>query len=278
MSVSSTHPLRLQDRVAVVTGAGSTADGEIVGIGRGIATQLSREGAKLVLVDLDRERVAETMDAIRSEGGQAIVVEGDVAREEDCRRIYEEAKAQIGDVSLLVNNVGITSGGGNIEALDMSAWNNVLAVNLTGALQMAKHAIPHFRAAGRGAMVHISSIGGIRAAGAGVSYASSKAGLIALSRELALMYGRERFRSNVIAPGHVFTPYIIATFNEERRAQRRKVAPLNIEGNAWDIARAAAFLLSDDARFITGVCLPVDGGVTQIGAFATHSLMTGADE
>lgn len=273
----SQHPQRFKDQVAVVTGAGSTAYGEVVGIGRAIATQFAREGARVAVLDLDEDRANDTRTAIAAEGGEAIVVIADVSREDNCARAMGEVAARLGPASILVNNVGVTKGGGRLETLEAEVWDRMLAINLSGAMFMAKHAVPQFRTAGSGNMIHIASIGGMRAAGAGACYSSTKAGMVALSRELALLYGREGFRSNVIAPGHMYTPIAIDAFDDKVRAMRRKVSPLNIEGTAWHVASAATFLASDEAEFITGVLLPVDGGVTTLGAFAAYGLITGED-
>lgn len=271
------HANRFSGRIAVVTGAGSTAHGDVVGIGRAIATQFAREGARVAVLDLDVDRARDTCRAITAEGGEAIVVIADVSQEEECARAMAEVESQLGAASILVNNVGITKGGGKLEALEAELWRRMLDVNLSSAMFMAKHSVPQFRKAGAGTMVHIASIGGMRASGAGVCYSSTKAGMIALSRELALLYGREGFRSNVIAPGHMYTPIAIEAFDEKIRTMRRKASPLNIEGTAWHVARAATFLASDEAEFITGVLLPVDGGVTTLGGFATYGLITGND-
>lgn len=271
------HLQRFAGRVAVVTGAGSTAIDDVVGIGRAIATQFAREGARVAILDLNEQRAEETRAAIVAEGGEAIPVVADVSREHDCARAMAEVEARFGPASILVNNVGVTKGAGKLETLETEVWNRMLEINLSGAMFMAKHAVPHFRKAGMGGMVHIASIGGMRAAGAGVCYSSTKAGLVALSRELALLYGREGFRSNIIAPGHIYTPIAIDAFDDVVRSMRRKVSPLNIEGTAWHVARAATFLTSDEAEFITGVLLPVDGGVTTLGAFAAYGLITGDD-
>lgn len=275
MNQSLGYPQRFAGRVAVVTGAGSTAHGDIVGIGRAIATQFAREGARVAVLDLDQQRADDTTAAIMAEGGEAISVVADVSREDDCVRAMNEIEAEIGPASILVNNVGVAKGGGKLETLETEVWNRMLEINLSGAMFMAKQAVPHFRKTGSGSMVHIASIGGMRAAGAGVCYATTKAAIVALSRELALLYGREGIRSNVIAPGHIHTPIAIDLFDDEMRNMRRKVSPLNLEGTAWHVAKAATFLASDEAEFITGVLLPVDGGVTSLGAFAAYGLITG---
>jgi NAD(P)-dependent dehydrogenase (short-subunit alcohol dehydrogenase family) len=273
MNTVEQYSARLKGRVAIVTGAGSTEDGGLVGIGRAIATTLAREGANVALVDISHERAMETLESILSEGGQAGVFQGDVSLESECVSVVARINAELGPPSILVNNAGVSRGAGRLESLDTKVWRDVLDVNLSGALYMAKNVIPHTRELGGGSLIHISSIAGILASGAGLPYAASKAGLIAMSRELALTYGRDKVRSNVVMPGHIYSQMSAAMITDELRELRRKVSPLGTEGTPWDVAKAVAFLASDDARYITATCLPVDGGVSTLGAFAARNLM-----
>lgn len=261
---------RLTGKVALVTGAGSQGDG--VGIGKAISLVFAAEGARVGLVDLDAARAQETLEQIEHAGGRAFAVTGNVTDDADCRRIVEETLARYGRLDTLVNNVGIGVGGGRVEQLDEAVWSHVLDVNLKSAVLMCKHALPHLLEA-RGSVVNIASIAGLRAFGGGVAYGASKAGLVQMTRELAVMYGREGLRANVVAPGHVYTP-LLAGLDAGSRDARRKVSPLGIEGDAWDIAAAVLFLASDEARFISGVCLPVDGGVIETGSLTAHRLIT----
>ena len=175
-------------------------------------------------------------------------------------------------LDILVNNVGVGLGGGRVDQLDEAVWDAVIDVNLKSAVVMSKHAMPALIAA-RGSIVNIASIAALRAHGGGVAYSASKAGMIAVTRDLAVMYGREGVRANSVAPGHIYTPLVEDMLDEKARDTRRRIAPLGIEGDAWDVAAATLFLASDEARFITGACLPVDGGVSEIAALTAHGLI-----
>lgn len=262
---------RLQGKVAIVTGAGTEGDG--FGIGRAIAYWFAREGAKVCVVDLDMARAEDTVQLIAHDGGEAIAVRADVADAADDARTVKETNDRWGRVDVLVNNAGIADGGGTLEALDMDHWQRVVDVNLKAAVLLTKYAVPQMIASRGGAIVNIASISALRAHG-GSAYGPSKAGLIALTRELGVMYGRDGIRANAIAPGHVYTPMAMRHLGEEAREARRKVAPLGIEGDAWDVAATALFLASDEARFLSGVCIPVDGGVTEIGPLVGHAFLS----
>lgn len=261
---------RLTGKVAIVTGAGSQGDG--VGTGKAIASLFAAEGARVCLVDRASERAEVTRQLIESAGGEAFVCAADVTSTTDCARVTAATLDRFGRLDILVNNVGIGVGGGRIEQLDEALWDQVMAINLKSAALMCKHAIPALIKA-RGSIVNIASIAALRAHGGGVVYGASKAGMIAMTNELAVMYGREGVRANVVAPGHIFTPLVEGMLDQKARDTRRQIAPLGIEGDAWDIAAATLFLASDEARFITATCLPVDGGVAAIGALSAHGLI-----
>jgi NAD(P)-dependent dehydrogenase (short-subunit alcohol dehydrogenase family) len=263
---------RLRGRVALVTGAGSTGEG--FGTGKAIAFSYAAEGAKVCLIDRDAEVAEATRSMIAAAGGEAIAYQGDITLAGDCEGMVAAALARFGKLDILVNNVGISIGGGALESLDMSVWDQVLNVNLRGAVLLTKSAVPHLLAAGHGAIVNIASIAALGASG-GTAYGPSKAALISLTRELALLYGRRGLRANVICPGHIHTPHVEAMINDTMRDWRRRIAPLGVEGDAWDVAAAAVFLASEEARFITGVCLPVDGGATQVLPMSGHGLLEG---
>ena len=239
------------------------------GIGRAIGQLFAREGAKVVLADLEIHRAAEVAETIQREGGSALPIAGDVSRHEDCRRIVDAVTQAYGTPTILVNNVGISRSAGSLVDMDLAEWSNVIDVNLKSAVAMSSLVVAGMKAAGGGVIVNIASIAGMQAYG-GSAYGPSKAALIAFTRETAVMHGRDGVRANVIAPGHVYTPHVGKLMTPELRAARRDIGPLGIEGNARDIAEAALFLASDAARFITGVLLPVDGGVTAIGPMAGH--------
>lgn len=262
---------RLVGKIAIVTGGGSPEGG----IGRSIAVTLAGEGAKVCVVDLDAGRADATAQEIREAGGEAVVALGDVSNPDQCRSIVAECVAAFGGLDILVNNVGISSGNPLVD-LDFAGWDRVMEVNLKSVVAMSGAAIPQMIARSGGAIVNIASIAGISAYG-GSAYGPSKAAMIHLTKETAAMHGRDGIRANVVAPGHVYTAHIAHMFTPEVREARRKVGPLGIEGDSWDIAQAVLFLASDEARFITGVLLPVDGGVTAIGPMAGHANIMRAD-
>lgn len=261
---------RLTGKVAIVTGAGA-ADGEI-GIGRAIALLLAREGASVLCADVEETRAQATARSILAEGGQAIARPGDVSQEADCLALIEAAMAEFGRLDILVNNVGI-SVPTTLADVTLDLWNRTLAVNLTSAMLMSKYAVPEMARGSGGAIVNISSLAGIRAMGA-VAYGPSKAAMAQLSREIGILHGRQGIRVNTVAPGHVMTPHAMSKMPETMREVRRKVSPLGIEGDAWDVALAVLFLVSDEARFINGVELAVDGGVEGIGPLVGHEFVS----
>ena len=261
---------RLKGLSAIVTGAGTEGGG--IGTGRAIAMVLAGEGASVCLADRDTDSAEATRERILAEGGSAFVVTGDVTVNADCRRFVEETVARAGRLDILVNNVGISSPV-TLDAPDERGWTDVLDVNLKSAMLMCRHAVPAMKATGGGSIVNISSVAGIRAHGS-IAYGPSKAAMTMLAREIAVLHGRDGIRANTVAPGHIMTPHAMHVLPPGVRTLRRVIAPLGIEGDAWDVARAVAFLASEDARFITGVLLPVDGGVTEVGPMAAHHYAT----
>ena len=261
---------RLTGKTAIVTGAGSQGAG--IGTGKAIAIAFALEGARVCLVDREPERAQETLREIETGSGEAFIATADVTNSADCAATVAATLQRYGRLDILVNNVGIGVGGGRVEQLDEATWSRVIDVNLTSAILMCKHAIPALIAT-RGSIVNIASVAALRSHGGGVAYSASKAGLIAATRDLAVMYGREGVRANVVAPGHIFTPLVEGMLDHQAREVRRKVAPLGIEGDAWDVAAAALFLASDEARFITATCLPVDGGVVEVAALTAYGLI-----
>jgi NAD(P)-dependent dehydrogenase (short-subunit alcohol dehydrogenase family) len=246
---------RLAGKVAIVTGAGSSGPG--VGTGKAISILLAREGARVALVDLVPARAQETHDEIAKEGGDAFVIQADVTSGDDCHRLVAETSARWGGIHILVNNVGILGGGGVADESE-EVWRKVLDVNLTSAMLMSKSAIPALIDSGGGSIVNISSVAALRGAGS-AAYAASKAGMIGLTKDTALVYGPQGVRANCITPGHIYTP-MVADAPGVARELRRRIGPLGTEGTAWDVGWAAVFLASDEARWITGVTLPVDAG------------------
>lgn len=242
-----------------------------MGNGKAIAILFAGEGASICLVDRDAERAASARDRIVADGGRAIVVAADVTDAASCTTIVDRTIEAFGPPTILVNNVGI-SGGDTLHSFDAAAWQRTIDVNLKSAILMSRAALPAMVGIGGGSIVNIASIAGIRRYGS-LGYGPSKAAMIALSGEIAVAHGPEGIRANTVAPGHVFTPHVSGFFDEAARAVRRRAGPLGIAGDGWDVAAAALFLASDEARFVTGVCLPVDGGVVETGSLVAHRLI-----
>ncbi|MDG2004110.1 MAG: SDR family NAD(P)-dependent oxidoreductase [Novosphingobium sp.] len=265
---------RLKGRCAIVTGAGAKGDG--FGTGRAMAVLFAGEGAKVCVVDRDREAAEATLRFIEQVGGEAFVATGDVTDESDCARFVAESAERFGSPDILVNNVGIAGGMAQLEDLAMADWDHVFDTNLKSAVQMAKAAVPAMRGGGSGAILNIVSIAGMLGYGA-LAYGASKAAMIQLTRDLAVAHGSDGIRVNAIAPGHIYTPMVSGMLPPDQREARRKAGPLGVEGDAWDIAHAALFLMSEEARFITGTCLPVDGGVTITGSTTAAEMISAED-
>ncbi len=257
---------RLDGKAAVIVGAGQT-DGETIGNGRATALLFARHGARLLLVDRDEASVTATRDAIVAEGGQAEILVADITRLDDCRALVARAVSQLGRLDILHNNVGIGAGDARPADLDGDAWDRILDVNLKAMWQTCKEAVPAMRDQGGGAIVNISSLAAVAAANTLTAYKVSKAGVNALTQTLATTYARDGIRANAIMPGLIDTPMGVDAAARARGMSRQELAtgraravPLGHQGTAWDVAHAALYLASDEAGFVTGVVLPVDGG------------------
>lgn len=249
---------RLAGKIAIVVGAGSS--GAPAGTGYAAAMLFAQEGAKVLLVDNNRERVERTQTDITEAGGAASIFLADVTREESCIGMMKVCQERYGGLHILFNNVA-TYGSGKITEVSDADIDATLAINLKSMMLACKHAIPLMAASGGGSIINIASIDGLRAGfTANVPYAVTKAGAIQLSRVLAVHHGRENIRVNAIAPGHIHGAFV-RHLDEETRALRRKAGPLGTEGNAWDVAWAALFLASDESRWISGVVLPIDAAL-----------------
>ncbi len=259
---------RLKDKVAVVVGAGSIGPGW--GNGKATAVTFAREGAKVLCADVNRAAADETAGIIRSEGGEASSIEVDATRSADIARMVETSLAAYGRIDVLDNNVGIASIGGVVEVSE-EEWDRVMAVNLKSCYLAMKHVIPVMERAGGGSIINISSIASIRYTGVPyATYYASKSAMNHLTRTTAVQYAPKRIRVNAVLPGLMETPMILksvglaAAYGGEAelwQARARQV-PMGFGGNAWDVANAALFLASEDSRYITGIELVVDGGVT----------------
>ena len=253
---------RLKDKVAIVTGAGTS--GPAVGTGQAMSILFAREGAKVLLCDVSRANAEKTLVSVKSEGGEASVHEGDATVEADCVAIGRTAMERYGSIDILVNNIGGGGGEGKVPEVDAKMWDLSLELNLKTIMLVSKHVIPAMIETGGGAIVNISSVDGIRTGvWPNIPYAAAKGGVVAMTTHMAVHHGRDNVRVNCIAPGMIYTSQMLSTYEAEpdMRERRRLGAPLGTEGNAWDIAWAALFLVSDEARFVNGVILPVDGGL-----------------
>jgi NAD(P)-dependent dehydrogenase (short-subunit alcohol dehydrogenase family) len=258
--------MRVEGKVAVVVGAGQTP-GETIGNGRATAVLLAREGATVLGVDRHAASVSETVSFIEAQGGTGSALVADITDEEACRRIADEVVARYGRVDILVNNVGIGTGDAGATKLTEEAWDRIHDVNLKGMWLTCKHVLPLLRAQGSGAIVNISSAAAVCSVGF-LAYKTSKAGVNALTHQLAMTSAKRGVRVNAIMPGLMDTPMAIegiaaatGTDRDELRRQRDALVPLGGKmGTAWDVAHAVLFLVSDEAAFITGAVLPVDGG------------------
>ncbi len=247
---------RLVGKVAIVTGAGSRGPG--VGNGKATSVLFAREGAKVLLVDNAIDHAEETRAIIEGDGGEASTFQADVTSEADCRAMVEAAVERYGRLDILDNNVGISLRK-NIIEIDPDEWDHMMTINLKSMMLASRSAIPAMIENGGGAIINISSVAGLRAIG-DAAYTTSKAAVIGLTMTMAADHGRDGVRVNCIAPGLVYTPMVAHRLDEELRENRRKASALGTEGTAWDVAWAAVFLASDEARWITGAVLPVEAG------------------
>ncbi len=260
---------KLKDKVAVVTGAGSIGPG--VGNGKATAVMYAREGAKVVLADINLDAADETKSIIDREGGECITVQADVTRSQDCKNIMDKCLQTYGRIDVLHNNVGIEIPGG-VEDMSEEDWDKTMAVNLKSMFLTCKYAVPHMVAQGCGSIINISSINAIRNLPyITIAYSASKAGVIAFTREVAIQYASKGIRVNAILPGMMNTPMVVAALTDafggdvkEMMKTRDAMCPTGKQGEPWDVAALSVFLASDDAKYITGAALVIDAGLTCI--------------
>jgi NAD(P)-dependent dehydrogenase (short-subunit alcohol dehydrogenase family) len=251
---------RLNGKVAIVTGAGG-APGPGLGIGKAISIVLAREGASVLLVDKIAENAEATLHAIEEHPGKGVVFVGDVTRSEDCEAIVAAAIENFGGLDILVNNAAISR---HVSVVDTSLelFESVISVNLRGAFMACKYAVPALINRGGGSIVNIGSVAGIRDSGSThPAYSSSKAALLGLTVDLAGAYGRDNVRVNAVLPGMIASPMQESVGKVDKEIQAR-LNLLGRMGNAWDIAHAVLFLCTDEAAYVTGLTLPIDGGAT----------------
>lgn len=258
--------MRLNSKIAIVVGAGQKP-GETIGNGRAAAILFAREGATVLCVDRNAASAAETCRMITDAGGAASFFAADIVNEPDCQAIAATCIDRYGRIDILQNNVGIGTGDKGPTSIELETWHHIMDTNLTGMMLTCKHVLPHMRKAGRGVITNISSGAAVMSVGL-VGYKVSKAGVNALTHTIAMGNARHGIRCNAVMPGLLDTPMAIESHAEARdidrdalRAERNMMVPLNGRmGDAWDTAHASLFLASDEARFITGIVLPVDGG------------------
>jgi NAD(P)-dependent dehydrogenase (short-subunit alcohol dehydrogenase family) len=257
---------RLAGKAAVVVGAGQTP-GETMGNGRATALTFAREGARVFAVDRDQASLDETVRMIRDAGGDATGHVASIGAEDVCRDLVAAAQGALGRIDILHNNVGIGADDAGVSSLEERSWDRIMDVNLKAMWLTCKHVLPVMREQRAGAIVNISSLAAIAAAGNLVAYKISKAGVNALTQSIAASNARFNIRANAIMPGLMDTPMAVdaparATGREraDLASARASRVPLGHQGTAWDVANAALYLASDEAAFVTGVLLPVDGG------------------
>lgn len=250
---------RLDGKVALVSGGGSRSEG--VGTGRAAAVLFAREGARVAVIDRSLEAAEFTAELIRAEGGQAMALAADSTSHADCESVIERVLAAWQGIDVLDNNVG-GNGRGTVLTADDQMWDHVLRLNILTTVTMSRAVIPAMAAAGGGSIINVSSIAAFRPRGI-TPYTAAKAAVIALSQSMAVDHGPQGVRVNCIAPGPIYTPMVAAdSMAADVRERRRLASPLAIEGTAWDVAHAAVYLASDEARYVSGIVLPVDGAVS----------------
>lgn len=259
---------RLKGKMAVVTGAGSVIPG--MGNGKATAILFAREGARVMLVDYNLKAAEETKRIIDGEGGDCLAFQADVSKASDCQSMVELCIQTFGRVDILHNNVGISHWGGAVET-DEEDWDRVIDVNLKSMFLTCKYVLPYMEKEESGSIINVASVIAIRSGPCpSVAYAASKAGVIALSREVAIQYAAKGIRVNVILPGLMKTPHV-EFYNKDAWAggdvkemwkRRDAMSPTGKQGDAWDVAYAALFLASNEAKYITGTNLLVDGGIS----------------
>jgi NAD(P)-dependent dehydrogenase (short-subunit alcohol dehydrogenase family) len=259
---------RLQDRIAIVTGAGCVGPGW--GNGRAIAVRFAKEGARIFAVDRDLDAVRETIDRVKAAGGEIVTHQCDVTGAASVEAMVKTCFDHFGRIDILVNNVGGSAHGGPVE-MSEDAWDAQVAHNLKSVFLTLKYVLPVMERQKSGAVVNIASTSALRWTGAAqVAYAATKAGVIQLSRVVAVQYADKGIRVNTVVPGQLHTPMVEARLAGQRAGgdveallkSRLERIPIGFMGDGRDTANAALFLASDEARFVTGTEIVVDGGMT----------------
>jgi len=266
---------RLDGKVAIVTGAGAHEEREL-GTGRATSVCLAREGARVLVADLDEANAQRTVDEIQREGGEAMVFQADSTLASDNEAMVAACVERYGAVHVLVNNVGL-SGLGNVADLDEDTLRRSLDLNLNSAVFASKYAIPAMHESGGGSIINVSSIDGLSAGMFhNTPYALAKGALHMLTKTTAAYHGRQGIRANCIAPGPIHASFT-TNLTAKTRALRSRSVPLGTEGTAWDIAWGAVFLASDEARWISGVIMPIDGGLLASAPLTAYGYIENVD-
>ena len=260
---------RFQDKVVAVFGAGSSGDGW--SNGKAAAVLYARHGARVFAIDVRAEAAAETDEIIRGEGGICVAAQADVTKSQDIELAVDSILRKWGRIDVLHNNVGITQMDDPVSASEES-WHRVMDVNITSVFLTCKYVLPHMMSQKSGAIINISSTASVQInQHPYFSYYASKSGVNHLTRALAVHYAPHGIRANAVLPGVMDTPLIYQQMagqfrdTEEMIRSRNAASPMGHMGTAWDVAHAALFLASEEAKYITGVCLPVDGGKSCTG-------------
>lgn len=259
---------RLQDRVALVFGGGTQGEG--IGNGRAAAIVYAREGAKVAAVDIDGASAERTV--AMAEGGDIMALQADVSKSAEVEAAIAEAKRRYGRIDILHNNVALAPAIGAFTEISEAAWDNVFAVNVKGMFLACKHTLPLMVAQGGGVITNVSAIASIRYLGPAAAYSASKGAINSLTISIAEEFAKAGIRCNAILPGFMDTPLGLGLYQGDPAAAAEKIRirnaklPTGKPGDAWDVAAAAAFLASDEAKYISGVLLPVDGGYVGKGA------------
>jgi len=259
---------RLKNKVALVTGAGSVGPGW--GNGKATAVLFARGGAKVFATDINLAAGEETKAIIDKEGGICTIYKVDVSKSEEVKAMVDRCIETYGRIDILHNNVGIVVPGGPVETSE-ETWDQVMAINLKSMFLTCKYVLPHMEKQGSGVIINISSIAAIRYTGIPyITYYATKAGILGFTQGVALQYAEKNIRANAILPGLMNTPMIVeplkgiyAAGDVEKMIEiRNQQCPMKKMGDAWDVAHAALFLASDEAKYITGTQFVVDGGIT----------------
>ncbi len=250
--------MRLKNKIALITGGSS-------GLGRESSILFSKEGAKVVVVDINQDEGHKTIDLIKKSGGEGAFCKSDVSKAEDCQTMIDFASQQFGGLHILFNNAGIMhSDDGDSQSTNENVWDITMNINVKGVFFGCKYGIPLIRKSGGGSIINTASfVAHLGAATPQIAYTASKGAVLALSRELAIIHARENIRVNALCPGPLRTELLMKFLNTEEKKQRRLVhIPMGRFGEAKEMAKAALFLASDESSYMTGTEFLVDGGIT----------------